>query len=159
MSWFNSWKWILDFGWLSLLFILLRHFWKDRQALSQTKSWLKTKGHITHCEWTQAGHSVWPKIDYSYQVYDQDLVGKYLFLDTAHNNPNSQYARQVAYKMAVAFKENTEIEVYYNPNQPEQSALDLTIPIKLNVIIILISALIILHLGVIASRFLHQLGH
>lgn len=154
MPWHNFLQWTLDLGWLVFLFILLRHFWRDRTELLRTKSWLKTKGHITSYELTTIGHSVWPKIEYSYQIHDTDLVGEYLFLDTAHNNPNSKYSRQVAYKAAMAFKENTEIDVYYNPNHPEQSALDITMPIKLNVILILLSALIILHLGVIASRFI-----
>ena len=103
----------------------------------------------------KVGHSIWPKIEYTYQVHDQDLIGEYLFLDTSHNNPNSKYSRLVAYKAAVAFKENSEIDVYYNPNNPEQSALDVTIPIKLNIILCLISVLIVIHLGIIfVLRFL-----
>ena len=147
-----SGRWILDIGWLFFLFILLIHFWRERKALSQTQSWLKTKGHVTHCEWGEAGHSIWPKIEYSYQVFDKDLVGEYLFLDTSHNNPHSKYARLVAYKAAMAFKENSEIDVYYNPNHPDQSALDVTIPKKLNIILILISSLIVIHLGIIFFR-------
>lgn len=154
MTWFSVWRWMLDLGWLTVLFILLIHFWQKRQVLVQAQSWLKAKGHITVCEWSKIGHSVWPRIEYMYQVYDKDLVGQYLFLDTAHNNPNSKYARQVAYRVAIAFKEDEEIDVFYNPNQPEQSALDVTIPKKLNVILILIGILICLHLGLIFSHLL-----
>ncbi|WP_040534491.1 DUF3592 domain-containing protein [Legionella drancourtii] len=154
MIWLGVWRWTLDLGWLMLLLLLLRHFWQDRQALVKAQSWLKVKGHIIACEWTTVGHSVWPKIEYSYQVYDKNLYGEYLFLDTAHNTPNSKYARRVAYKAAVAFKENEEIDVYYNPNHPEQSALDVTMPKKLNVILILIGTLIVLHVGLIAWRLL-----
>jgi hypothetical protein len=154
MTWLGIWRWMLDLGWLLVLFILLKHFWQERQALVKAQSWLKVKGHITACEWTQIGHSVWPKIEYSYQVYDRDLVGEYLFLDTAHNNPNSKYARRVAYNAAVAFKEDEEVDVYYNPNHPEQSALDVTMPKKLNIILILIGILIVLHLGLITWRVL-----
>jgi hypothetical protein len=153
MSWHHASKWILDLGWLFFLLILLSHFWHERRILLQTRSWLKAKGRITRCEWTKVGNSLWPKIEYSYQVYDKDLVGEYLFLDTAHNNPNSKYARSVAYKAAMAFKEDAEIDVYYNPNHPEQSALDITMPKKLNIILILICTFIILHVAVIASRF------
>lgn len=154
MTWLVIWRWVLDLGWLLFLCILLKHFWQDRQELLKAKSWLKTKGRITLCEWTKIGHSVWPKIEYSYQVHDKDLIGEYLFLDTAHNNPNSKYSRHIAYKAATSFKENTEIDIYYNPNHPEQSALDVTVPIKLNIIIILIITLIVLHVGIIAWRHL-----
>lgn len=154
MIWHSSLRWFLDFGWLVVLLILLRHFWRDRNSLLNAKSWLKVKGRVTSCEWIEAGHSIWPKIEYSYQVYDQDLVGHYLFLDTSHNSPNSKYSRSIAYKAAVAFKENLEIEVYYNPNHPEQSALDVTMPTKLNIILILIGSLILLHIGTIIFRIM-----
>lgn len=150
-----SWSWILDAGWLIFLLILLRHFWLDRQQLLQAQSWLKTRGHITSCEWIEQGHSIWPKIEYTYQVHEKDLTGEYLFLDTSHNSPNSKYSRNIAYKAAVAFKENSQIDVYYNPNHPEQSALDVTMPRKLTVILVLIGALIGLHLVIIALRLLN----
>jgi len=150
----HSGRLILDIGWLIVLLILLAHFWRDRKVLLAAQSWLKVKGHITSCEWVEVGHSIWPKIEYSYQVHDQDLVGQYLFLDTSHNSPNSKYSRQIAYKAAVAFKENSPIDIYYNPNQPEQSALDVSMPLKLNVILFLISILIIIHLGIIFFRLL-----
>jgi hypothetical protein len=148
------WHWTLDLGWLILLLLFFRHFWQSRQALLKAQSWLKVKGHITACEWTRAGHNVWPKIEYAYQVYDNNLHGEYLFLDTAHNSPNSKYARRIAYKAAVAFKENAEIDVYYNPNQPEQSALDVTMPKKLTLILILIGSLLVLHVGLIVWHLL-----
>ena len=151
----HSGRWILDIGWLFILFILLIHFWRDRKALQEAQSWLKAKGHITSCEWAQVGHSIWPKIEYTYQVHDKDLVGEYLFLDTSHNNPHSKYSRLIAYKAAIAFKENSEIDVYYNPNHPEQSALDVTMPTKLNVILLLISILIVIHIGIIFFRLLY----
>ena len=145
---------VLDIGWFIILFVVLIHFWRVRKILVQAQSWLKTKGHITSCEWAEAGNSIWPKIEYSYQVYEKDLVGEYLFLDTTLNNPNSKYARLIAYKAVLAYKENSEIDVYYNPNKPEQSALDVSMPVKLNVILILISALTIIHLGFIFLRLL-----
>ncbi len=154
MPWHNFLKWSLDLGWLMFLLILLWHFWRDRRELLRTRSWLKTRGHIITYELNSVGNSVWPKIEYSYQVHDKDLVGEYLFLDTSHNNPNSKYSRQVAYRAAMAFKQDTEIDIYYNPNKPEQSALDIKIPTKLNVILILVGSLIVLHLGVIIYRSL-----
>ncbi|PWY55718.1 hypothetical protein DGG96_10515 [Legionella qingyii] len=154
MTWLNVWRWMLDLGWLFFLLILLRHFWRDRQVLMQAQSWLKVKGYITKCEWTKVGHSVWPKIEYTYQVDDKNLTGEYLFLDTARNNPNSKYSRGIAYKAAIAFQENTAIDIYYNPNDPEESALDVTMPIKLNIILILIGMLIVIHLGLMAWHYL-----
>lgn len=150
----NTGRWILDIGWLVILLILLMHFLRDRKELLKAQSWLRAKGHIISCEWVEAGHSVWPKIEYSYQVFEQDLIGEYLFLDTSHNNPHSKYSRLIAYKVAMAFKEGSEIDVYYNPNQPDQSALDVTMPVKLNVILICIVVLIVIHVGVIAFRLL-----
>ena len=154
--WLSTGRWVLDLGWLIVLLILLRHFWQDRKTLALAKDWLQVKGYITSCEWTKIGHSIWPKVEYSYEVYGKNLTGEYLFLDTAHNNPNSKYARQVAYKAAIAFKEGKEIDVYYNPNRPEQSALDVTMPKKLNLILTLISILIILQIGLIVW---HLLGY
>ncbi|MCL5272465.1 MAG: DUF3592 domain-containing protein [Gammaproteobacteria bacterium] len=149
MHWINSWRWVLDSGWLLFLLLLFRHFWRDRNALMQSNAWLKVSGHITRCDWTIVGHSIWPKIEYTYQVHDKDLIGEYLFLDTSHNSPHSKYSRLIAYKAAIAFKENSTIDVYYNPNDPEQSALDVTIPRKLNLILILIGLLIAFHIGFI----------
>lgn len=155
MTWFHGGEWLVDVGWLLLLCVLLVYFWRDRQNLMQAQTWLKAKGYVTSCRWTRVGHNIWPKIEYTYQVYDKDLVGQYLFLDTTHNTPNSKYARRIAYKAAVAFKEAEAIDIYYNPNHPEQSALDVTLPKKLNVILILISALIVLQLGLIGWHCLH----
>lgn len=154
MIWQLVWRLMIDLGWLFFLLLLFRHFWQDRQGLIGAKYWLITKGHITSCEWTKIGHSVWPKIEYSYQVCGKELTGEYLFLDTAHNNPNSKYSRNIAYKVAVAFKEDEDIDVYYNPSDPNQSALDVTMPIKLNIILILIGTVIVIHLGLMVWRYL-----
>lgn len=148
----NVLRLLLDLGWLIFLSILFRYFWCDRQYLLRVKTWLKTKGHITHCEWFTVGRSIWPKIEYTYHVHDKDIIGEYLFLDTAHNNPNSHYARNIAYKTAVAFKENSEVIVYYNPNHPEESALDITMPRKLTIIIVLIGMVIIFHISLMVFQ-------
>lgn len=153
-NWLLSWHWLLDLLWLIFLLVLLRHFWRDRQSLQQTKFWLITKGRITRFVWTREGHQLWPKIEYTYQVFDRDFIGEYLFLDTSHNNPNSKYARKVAYRAAIAFEKDEEIDIFYNPNNPEQAALDVTMPRKLNLIIILLVLLIIVHLGVVGYHLL-----
>lgn len=150
--WHKAQGWMLDTGWLVILLLVFGYFWQRRQVLVNAQGWLITKGHITSCKWTQAGHSVWPEIEYKYEVYNRVLYGHYLFLDTTHNTPNSAYARQIAYKVALAFKENSEIDVYYNPNKPEQSALDLSIPKKLNLILAINAAFILVQVLVIIWR-------
>ncbi|MBY0377382.1 MAG: DUF3592 domain-containing protein [Gammaproteobacteria bacterium] len=145
---------MLDILWLILLLFMLWHFWRARQFLAQTQYWLIAKGRITLFEWTREGPRLWPKIQYTYQVFDHDYLGEYLFLDTSLNNPNSKYARQVAYRAAMAYEDDAEIDVFYNPNNPNQAVLDTTIPRKLNLIISLLLALIILHLAVVVHHLL-----
>lgn len=132
----------IDLGWLVFLLFLWRHFWQHRQVLISARGWLKSMGYINQCELIKVGHNVWPKIEYEYEVYEQTLIGHYLFLDTAHNNPNSKYARKIAYDAITAYNSHLEIEVYYNPNRPEESALDVSMPIKLTVILMMIAILI-----------------
>jgi hypothetical protein len=158
MTWQVMGRWMLDLGWLLFLLFLLRHFWQKRKILLQATGWLKAKGRITIFEWTEVGHTVWPKIEYSYQVHEHDLVGEYLFLDTIHNTPNSKYARLIAYKAAVAFKKDEEIDIYYNPDHPEQSALDVSMPKKLNFILLLIGSVTLFQMGLIIWHCLLQLG-
>jgi Protein of unknown function (DUF3592) len=149
-----SWRGLLDVVWLLFLLSMLWYFWRERHILAQTQFWLITKGRITQFEWTGEGYQLWPKIEYTYQVLNQDFRGEYLFLDTSLNNPNSKYARKVAYRAAVAYEKDAEIDVFYNPNDPQQAALDISIPPKLNLIIVLLVVLIILHLVIVIGRLL-----
>lgn len=153
-NWLLSGRGMVDVIWLVFLFYLLWHFWRDRQLLARTRHWLITKGRITQFEWARVGRQLWPKIQYTYQVFDQEYASEYLFLDTSHNNPTSKYARLVAYRAAVAYEDDVDIDVFYNPNNPKQAALDITIPRKLNVIIALLIALIILHVVVVIVHLL-----
>lgn len=149
----DYWHIFLDIGWFLFLLLLLRHFWQDRQRLLESQGWLLTKGRITQLEWTRHGHSLWPKIEYAYQVNERDYIGEYLFLDTSHNSPHSQYSRQVAYRVAMAYKHNQDIDVYYNPSDPRQSVLDVAIPKKLNAILCLLLLLIFFHLGLVGYHW------
>lgn len=149
---FNLGRAFLDFSWLAILLMMFRHFWKNRQVLLDAQDWLKAKGHITQYKLVREGHSLWPKLEYEYLVYDQNLIGHYLFLDTAHNNPHSKYARAVAYKAALAYQDHLEIDVYYNPNRPEESALDVTMPSKLTAILVVIGMLIAVQLVLIIAH-------
>lgn len=148
----NWWHIALDIMWLVVLLMMFYHFWKSRQCLLDAQGWLKAKGHITQYQLIKEGHNIWPKIEYEYCVYDQNLIGKYLFLDTAHNTPGSKYARRIAYNAAIAYQNHSEIDVYYNPNRPDESALDVTMPTKLNAILIIIGGLIVIQLIMMAYR-------
>lgn len=154
MNWLASWQGFMDIIWLFFLLFLLRHFWQERQALMTASHWLITRGRITQFVWTQDEHHLWPKIEYCYQQFDQEFKGEYFFLDTSRNNPHSKYARKVAYRAAMAFEHDEEIDIYYNPDNPLQSALDVRIPTKLNVIIGLLLFLLVLHLVIVAHRLL-----
>ena len=154
MNWLVSWQGFMDMVWLVFLLFLLWHFWQERQALMRASHWLITRGRITQFVWTQEGVHLWPKIEYSYQLFEQEFKGEYFFLDTSRNNPNSKYSRRVAYRAAMAFENDEEINVYYNPDNPLQSALDVRIPAKLNVIIGLLLFLVTLHLVIVAHRLL-----
>jgi hypothetical protein len=145
--------WILDTGWLFVLCLLLAYFWRERTGWSKAQSWFKVKGHITCFESTDK-QGQWPKLEYSYHVYDKDWTGDRLLFDTAYNNPNSSYVRLASYKAAIAFQKSTEIDIYYNASDPRQSALDVRIPFKLNLILILISLLSLLHSGFMIGKFL-----
>lgn len=145
-NWLLSWRGVLDWLWLFFLFFLLRHFWLERRFFKRAQSWLLIKGQITQLEWIQEAHRVWPKIEYTYQLFDKEWVGEHFFLDSTLNTPNSRDARQVAYRVAMAFKNDEEIDIYCNPDNPREAVLDITIPPKLNVIIGLLVALIALHL-------------
>lgn len=153
VHWIMSWRGFLDLVWLFFLLFLLRYFWRNRQSLKQSQSWLITKGHITQFAWIEERHRLWPKIEYSYQVFDRDFQSESFFLDSPHNTPNSQYARKLAYRVAVAYEKDETIDVYYNPNNPQQAVLDTSIPRKLDVIIGLLIALILLHFVIVVCRW------
>ncbi len=150
MHWITSIRGLVDSAWLVFLLLSLRYFWIKYQLLHAAEQWLKVRGKITSLQWGQEGGNLWPTLRYSYEVYERNFEGEYLFLETALNSPNSKYARTVAYKAAMAFQEQSEIEVYYNPNNPLQAALDVRIPNKLIFIIAAVTGLIAFHLTSIA---------
>ncbi len=145
---------MLDLGWLLFLIVLFAYFWRARKSTVQTKLWFKTQGRITYCELVPYEESVWPKIEYVYQVGDQEFTGEIFFLDMAHNNLHSAHARGLAYRLVSAYKAEEAIDVYYNPGNHEQAVLDTTIPWKLNMILGVIAALLLLHVAIVTSRFL-----
>lgn len=154
------WQRVLDFGWLLFLLLVLRYFWRARQRMLQTTCWVKTRGRITRCEWSVSGHSVWPKIEYIYQVAERDYTGEYWFLDAVHNDTHSKYARLLAYKVVNAYKNNEDIDVYYNPDQPEQAVLDTIVPRKIKWVLWLVTVLIVAHiLTMVSPVYFFRNGH
>lgn len=149
-----SWTLLLDLAWLLLLSFLLGYFCSVRRQVVRAREWNKAKARIVHCELVQVGHRLWPKIEYVYQVGQQDYVGERLFFDTYHQNPNTRQARQLAYYVANAYKNDEDIEIYYNPTYPEQAAISVRVPWKLNLIISLITTLIALHITIVVIQIL-----
>lgn len=151
---FISGKTVLDIGWLIFLIGLFAYFWNVRKRTTQTQLWFKTPGRIIYCELATFEASVWPKIEYEYQVNEQEFTNQTIFLDMIHNNPHSKHARGLAFRLVSAYKEDENIDVYYNPDNPEQAVLDTTTPWKLNIILGGITALFLLHGVIVISRFL-----
>ncbi len=146
---------LLDLGWLIFLLFLLFYFWKTRKFIQRTTQWMKTKGKITRCEWTPKAHRLWPKIEYVFTVSEQEYTGESMFVDTSHRTYNNLYARKVAYQVAQAFKDNQDVEVFYNPDDPFEAVLDVTVPGKLNFILFLLGILICAHLVIVGLRIFH----
>tara|TARA_Y100001968_G_C19394016_1_gene737200 strand:+ start:1249 stop:1719 length:471 start_codon:yes stop_codon:yes gene_type:complete len=138
---------VLNGLWCGLLLGLLYYFVKKWHYLRQAQDWLLTEGHITHFELIQQGRQLWPKIEYIYQVYGRDFYGENLVLDTAHNTPSNRIARLVAYHAAQAFYAKQAITIFYNPNDPRQSTLDIHMPRKLLFILGLLVVLLVFHLS------------
>ncbi len=151
---FISWQTLLDLGWLIFLLIVFKYFLHHRKETLKAKDWIKAKGRITHCEWSSHGHSLWPKIEYIYQVGDIDYTGQSFFLDTAHVSRHSKHARQMAFETVMSFKKNEDVVVYYDPNQPKHAVLDTYMPQKINVTIGIVSVLIVLHLTLVIFRIM-----
>tara|TARA_Y100000588_G_C14199112_1_gene901634 strand:- start:803 stop:1243 length:441 start_codon:yes stop_codon:yes gene_type:complete len=144
---------IIDIIWLAFLTGLLVYFFSVRLKAKRALKWHKTTAYITVCDWRYEGRIIWPKVQYSYYVDGREYKGENLFMDTSHNTPHSRYARNVAYKVAKAYKNNEALMIYYHPDKPDVSAIDVEVPTKINVILLFISGLILLHLGVLVFRF------
>lgn len=137
-----------------MLLLFLNYFIRDLKLLRHSHQWLKTKGQITQCELIKQGHTYWPRIEYHYTINDREFTGHYFFVDTSLNNPNSRYARELAYRIINAYNKGEEVDIYYDPNKPTVSALDVTIPKKLYLILGLIFLLITVHLFLIGAKLI-----
>lgn len=144
-----AWNKMLDMGWLIFLVLLFVYFLKARHQIRKLRCWHETKGRIVSCEWTKKGHLLWPKVEYTYEVDGTVYTGEHIFLDTMHNSPSSQYARQVAYRVANAYKSDEVIDIFYDPENPSHAVLDRAFPYKVSLILVAIFALITLQLGIV----------
>lgn len=149
-----SWQRLLDFCWLFFLLFVLQYFWFKRQAFVRAQKWIKTKGQVTQCEWTKYGYQLWPKIEYLYQVGEIDLSSNDLFLEEGYQDFSSVAARNLAYHLVEAYNQHETIDVYYNPQNPQQAVLDITIPRRLNFVLIFLSALTLIHMGIMLIRLI-----
>lgn len=140
-KWFSERPLMFDFLWLSFLFFLLFYFYKRLRILNKSQSWFVTKGKIIELEWIDKINYMWPKIKYTYEVNDESFTGEHLLLDSTWTTPYSKASRRIAYKAAMAYKNQEEIDIYYNPFDPSQSALDVRLPRKLRIIVYLLFAL------------------
>jgi len=143
---------LLSAGWLLFLCLLWLYFFRQWHKLYRMKFWPITQGNITSFNLRAEGTLLWPDIEYRYLVDGEEYVSAYLFADTTHNTPGSQYSRRLAHRIAVAYQTGEAVDVYYNPTEPEQAVLDVRIPGKLKFIIILLSALIVLEIGLLVVR-------
>ena len=141
-----SWQSLIDLFWLLFLLVVLLHFWKKRQLLVAARSWQNTRGRIHQLEWTEENGSLWLEVTYTYQLFDQEYLGDCIFLDEASNRTNNAYTRNIAYQIVMAFKNQEEIDVYYDPDNPMESALDVHIPRSLHWIIGMLLVFLALHL-------------
>ena len=143
--WINSWQNDVEFIWLAVLIILLGHCWKARQQFKKTSQWPTAPGYIFQLNWDKQEHCIWPKINYTYEAYEQKFSSNRFFLDSPYISIYSHLSRQAAYRAALAFIQGEEITVFYNPDDPSYSVLDTHVPRKLNLLFILVSLLLSLH--------------
>ncbi|MBX9703839.1 MAG: DUF3592 domain-containing protein [Silvanigrellaceae bacterium] len=154
IDWLISWHSFIDFAWLAGLIILLVYFYKDWKVFKNLHQWQTTEGTISQFSWTEQSPLPWPKIEYTYQVYEQEFLGSRLVLDNPYINLHSPSAREVAYRATLAFKNDEEIIVFYDPINPAQSVLDVHTPRKLKVIIGMLVLFLTIHLFRMGYRFL-----
>lgn len=137
--------------WLIFLSVLLGYFVRKKFFLN-TGSWLVTQGRIIR--FSIEKDRLFPEIEYTYVLFDQVFFGSDFFRNPLLVSVNSASARALAYKAAKAFKEDKDIDVYYNPDNPTESALDASVPAKLNGIVVLLLILMAFQLLIITKRIL-----
>lgn len=143
---------IIDLIWLIFISGLFIYFLREYFTLKSYKNWSKTKAQVIKIQWHHHKNILWPKVEYLYHVGGYEYIGEHLFPDTFHNAPTSKYSRQIAYNTAKAYKDYKEIEIFFNPEQPEQSAIDVKIPRKVIFILFFLGFLIALHITIFLFR-------
>jgi len=139
-----------NIGWLVLLVLLFGYFFSQYWQLRALRRWRKVEGHVTHFSLQEQDGRLWPDIEYSYSVDSKTYHNDHFFSDNAQHALYSRYARKLAHRIALAYKNDEDIWVYYDPKDPEQAVLDRRIPPKLFGII----AVVLFFLGVELWMFL-----
>lgn len=139
------WSWLanhgVSLGWLLFLAACAAFFFRSWVRLNKMKHWPVTPGEIMTLTVCEKNNRKWPSIQYRYWVEEREYTSRYWFADTIHNSPCSAYSRKLAYRAAISFKQGCPLDVHYNPVKPEQAVLDVTIPLKLKGIIVLVCSL------------------
>lgn len=138
-----NWQVWLDVTWLILLVLILRNFLKDILTLKTVQKWSAIKGEVESMELVEVGQNYWPKLIYRYEVAGEAYLGNSIFVDSYLNSPHSGYSKQVAYRLASAYKEGNPVDVYYDPKAPDLAVLDTRIPPKLFVVAAILGAMIV----------------
>lgn len=147
---------LADGIWFVFLLGMLTYFLRQKNKLLKLKKWPKVKGRIINLQWEEENNRIWPQLVYQYQVEEKIYQGELLFEETLPRDTNSRLARAIAHRAVLAYQNHQEIDVFYNPNNPEDSVLDITVPLKLSIIIWLLWFLIGLHVVVVWTRWFHS---
>jgi len=98
---------------------------KEAKALREAaKYWASTTGTIvtSRVEVSGGDHTtVSPHIVFQYNVYERDYSGSQIKAGDAHW---ASYTSRAAYDMVDKYPVGADVTVYYDPENPEQSALE-----------------------------------
>ncbi len=92
--------------------------WRIMRQAQQKKQWPTSQGTITECEPTSRHDDLLPHIRFSYQVANKDYHQTFQFPDDT--NPLPEFAQAYVKKYPVG----KTVQVYYNPEQPQEATLE-----------------------------------
>lgn len=102
-----------------LLFVGIR----SMRAASASRAWSSAQGTITSSQLMTGGqrNSRWykPQITYTYTANGQTYTGEKVFFGDARS---SSMAKEQ--KMVDRYKQGAQVEVFYNPQQPQEAVLE-----------------------------------
>ncbi len=137
---------IVSLIWLAFLIAVFIFFLVQYRRLKQIAAWPVTEGKVVQFNLEKQNQTYWPSIVYEYLVNGQVHESEHFFSDTTHNTPQTPRAKKVAYNTAQAYLQEQPVTVHYNPQAPEQAVLDVNVPTKLIVIMLIVLGLIVAEL-------------